>query len=232
MPSAIEGKGNSILNVVLYSIVYLAYGCMRISRQLEKKKKKSPVKLVRILFLAAFAGIIAAMIIPAVQRAQASSEAEILSEGSGSNNTDMSEDQSTDENQTQDENEPEDENNPDGHANGTNSTEQTNAEERIVSAVKEGDKALDIVYQDGKYTGSGTGYNGRLTVAVVIEGGKIADVYLKGSVDDEPYLTDAADGIFPAVIESGTAEVDAVSNATTTSHALIDAIRDALEKAQ
>ena len=44
-------------------------------------------------------------------------------------------------------------------------------------------------------------------------------------------FTDATDGVFPAMINSNSAQVDAVSNATTTSHALIEAVEDALAQA-
>ena len=91
--------------------------------------------------------------------------------------------------------------------------------------------APEARYIDGKYSGAGVGYNGRLTVSVIVEEGAVAQVRLTGSVDDEPYLTDATEGVFPAVLAAGSAQVDAVSGATSTSEGLIAAIQAALDKA-
>ncbi len=76
------------------------------------------------------------------------------------------------------------------------------------------------------------GYNGKLTVIITIEDGIIKNAFLRESVDDEPYLTDAVDGILPAVVQSNQTNVDAVSGATTTSHALLKAVDKAIAKAE
>ena len=86
-------------------------------------------------------------------------------------------------------------------------------------------------YADGKYFGAGIGYNGRLTVSVVVENGAIASVKLTGSVDDEEYLDMATEGVIPAVLAAQGTDVDAVTGATTTSEAILAAIDAALEKA-
>ena len=85
--------------------------------------------------------------------------------------------------------------------------------------------------QDGEYSGAGMGYNGRLTVSVTIEDGRLCEVKLKGSVDDEPYVSEVKAKLLPAIVEAGSPDVDAVSGATTTSHGVQEAVRDALEKA-
>ena len=89
----------------------------------------------------------------------------------------------------------------------------------------------DAGYTDGKYTGAAIGYNGRLTVSVTIENGRITDAHLKGSVDDEPYITDAADGVLPSFLSGSPGIVDTVSGATTSAHAIAEAVQDALTKA-
>ncbi len=95
----------------------------------------------------------------------------------------------------------------------------------------ESEPAAPVRYADGKYSGAGVGYNGRLTVSVRIEEGAIVQVRLTGSVDDEPYLTDATEGLFPAVLAAQGVPVDAVSGATSTSEGLIAALQEALSKA-
>lgn len=86
-------------------------------------------------------------------------------------------------------------------------------------------------YADGKYSGAGIGHNGRMTVSVTVEGGRISEVKLTGHVEDEPYITDAADAVIPAVLETQSLDVDACSGATYSSSGLLDAISDALKGA-
>ncbi len=87
-------------------------------------------------------------------------------------------------------------------------------------------------YTDGKYTGSGIGYNGRMTVSVTIEDGRIAGVRVTGHVEDEPYISDTIEGIIPAVLEAQSVDVQIVSGATSSSDGMLTAISKALEQAQ
>ena len=93
------------------------------------------------------------------------------------------------------------------------------------------DVPAETVWADGEYKGAAIGYNGRLKVSVRVENGRLAEVQLKSHVEDEPYVTRATEGVFPAMIAGNTAEVDAVSTATTTSQALMEAVRQALDSA-
>lgn len=83
-------------------------------------------------------------------------------------------------------------------------------------------------YEDGNYTGSAIGYNGKLKVEVSVENGKISEIILKSSVEDEPYLNRAMNKMFPAMIEKNTPYVDTVSSATTTSEAFVEAVSNAI----
>ncbi|MBR1584916.1 MAG: FMN-binding protein [Clostridia bacterium] len=85
---------------------------------------------------------------------------------------------------------------------------------------------------DGKYKGDAIGYNGRLTVSVVVKDGKISRAVCTGNVEDEPYITNAIEGVLGAMVEKNTTNVDTVSSATTTSDALIEAVRKALDQAK
>ena len=92
---------------------------------------------------------------------------------------------------------------------------------------------MEAVWKDGTYQAAAVGYNGRLKVNVTIEDGHISEIKLKSHVEDAPYVTRAVNGVFPAIISANdTASVDTVSSATTTSEALIAAVRDALEEAR
>ncbi len=88
-----------------------------------------------------------------------------------------------------------------------------------------------VSYVDGEYRGSAMGYNAPIDVAVTIEGGIITDVKVISADDDDPYYTWALKEIPGAIVEAGTAEVDAVSGATSSSKGIKNAVKDALEKA-
>lgn len=88
------------------------------------------------------------------------------------------------------------------------------------------------VYTDGVYTGSGNGYNGRITVSVTVEKGVITAIELISSDDDEPYLSDALKGVIPAVLEVQSAAVDVTTSATYSTEGLLDGIAKALSQAE
>ena len=84
--------------------------------------------------------------------------------------------------------------------------------------------------KDGTYTGSGMGYNDNITVKVTVSGGKITDIVIVGSDDDEPYFTNAR-AVVARILSAQTSNVDAVSGATYSSKGIMAAVSDALQKA-
>ncbi len=84
--------------------------------------------------------------------------------------------------------------------------------------------------KDGTYTGSGMGYNDNITVKVTVSGGKITDIVIVGSDDDEPYFTNAR-AVVSRILSAQTTNVDAVSGATYSSKGIMAAVSDALQKA-
>lgn len=44
-------------------------------------------------------------------------------------------------------------------------------------------------YRDGTYAGTGTGFNGPITVSVTVSGGRIAGIAMVSASDNEPFLT-------------------------------------------
>ena len=97
--------------------------------------------------------------------------------------------------------------------------------------IVENEAEESAAYKDGTYTGSGMGYNGPVEVEVTIEGGVITEVKALSSDEDDPYYTWVLQQIPDAIVEKSSADVDTVSGATTSSNAMINAVKDALEKA-
>lgn len=89
----------------------------------------------------------------------------------------------------------------------------------------------DVMYKDGTYKGTAKAYDGDITVEVTISNGKISDVKIVESVDDEEYLS-SAKKIIPTIIASQSTDVDVASGATYSSKGIINAVSTALESAK
>ena len=84
---------------------------------------------------------------------------------------------------------------------------------------------------DGTYTGSGAGRNGDITVSVTVSGGVITDAQLV-SESETPEIAAAAEAsLLSQFLQKGsTKDLDAVTGATITSNAFIEALSKALSK--
>lgn len=89
-----------------------------------------------------------------------------------------------------------------------------------------------IEYQDGEWIGTALGYNDDITVKVTISSGKITNISIIEGSDDEPYYNWAKEKIPQTIINAQSTDIDAVSGATFSSEGIINAVSDALQKAQ
>ena len=87
------------------------------------------------------------------------------------------------------------------------------------------------VYRDGTYTGTGMGFEGPITVSVTIQNDRIVSVQVLSQSEDEPFWTDALVTL-SRIVSAQSPDVDAVSEATSSCHGIIDAVRQALESAK
>ena len=86
-------------------------------------------------------------------------------------------------------------------------------------------------YKDGVYTGSAQGFGGMITVSVTIRDGTIADLRVTSAPGEtEPYFS-RAKAVVSCVLSAGTPNVDAVSGATFSSAGILNAAKQALNKA-
>ena len=98
-----------------------------------------------------------------------------------------------------------------------------------ISAAK--DTSLDgQKFKDGVYTGVGKGFNGNIHVEVTIKDGKISEIKITQHSDDQPYINNAM-ALINNIIQTQSVAVDTVSGATYSSKGIIDAVKDALNKA-
>ena len=86
-------------------------------------------------------------------------------------------------------------------------------------------------YKDGTYTGSAQGFGGAISVSVTIRDGTIADLRVTSAPGEtEPYFS-RAKAVVSRVLSAGTPNVDAVSGATFSSAGILNAAKQALNKA-
>ncbi len=107
-------------------------------------------------------------------------------------------------------------------------------EDRFKARARESIEAIELfekvdvqTVSDGTYSGSSTGYNGRLDVAVTVSGGRIDSVKVTNHQEKQFYsaLTDTEDSILKLQTVRG---VDGTSGATITSRAIVNAAAKAL----
>jgi uncharacterized protein with FMN-binding domain len=92
-------------------------------------------------------------------------------------------------------------------------------------------------YKDGTYDGSvDSAFYGNVQVAAVIQGGKITDVQFLQYPSDNEHSHEVSNFALPTlkqeVIQSQSANVDAVSGATATSQAFQQSLASALAQAK
>ena len=82
-------------------------------------------------------------------------------------------------------------------------------------------------YKNGTFGGTGDGYSGTVHVSITIT------AFSAYADDDDPdYFSDAMQYVIPQIQRSLTADVDACSGATYSSKGIIEAAKNALEKAK
>ncbi len=87
-------------------------------------------------------------------------------------------------------------------------------------------------YKDGTYSASAYGYDGEINVTVIVKNGVIALITGETKESDPWYYEQARDYVIPQILSSQNYEVDAVSGATYSSKAIMDAVKKALESAK
>lgn len=93
--------------------------------------------------------------------------------------------------------------------------------------------ATQSKYIDGTYEGSATGFRRATTiVSVTVEDGQISDIEVVSYGDDRKYFSRAYNSVISDILSSQSTDVDAVSGATFSSNGIMNAVANALEKAE
>lgn len=88
------------------------------------------------------------------------------------------------------------------------------------------------VYKDGNYTGSAQGFGGAITVQVTLKDDEITDIQVTSAPGEDSAYLSQGEGVISSIISAQSTDVDTVSGATFSSTGIINAVVDALGKAE
>ena len=88
------------------------------------------------------------------------------------------------------------------------------------------------VYKDGTYTGSAQGFGGAITVQVTLANDETTDIQVTSAPGEDSAYLSQGEGVISSIISAQSTDVDTVSGATFSSTGIINAVVDALGKAE
>lgn len=87
-------------------------------------------------------------------------------------------------------------------------------------------------YKDGTYTGSAAGFGGTITVEITIKKGKLTAIKILEAGGEGASYLEKAKSILEKILKTQNPKVDAASGATFTSNGIMNAVKNAMEKAE
>ena len=90
----------------------------------------------------------------------------------------------------------------------------------------------DYVYKDGTYTGEAEGYGGTIQVEVTLTGDEITSINVVSAPGEDSAYLSQAESVINSVISAQSTDVDTVSGATFSSTGILNAVDEALGKAE
>lgn len=91
--------------------------------------------------------------------------------------------------------------------------------------------AVTYKYKNGTFTGTGSGYNGDITVNVTIQDDVISGISVVSHSDDEPFWSDGQ-AVISSILSAQSTNVNTVSGATFSSGGIKQAVASALSSAE
>lgn len=90
----------------------------------------------------------------------------------------------------------------------------------------------DNVYKDGTYTGEAQGFGGTIQVQVTLASDEITDIQVTGAPGEDSAYLSQGEGVISSILSAQSTDVDTISGATFSSTGIINAVVDALGKAE
>lgn len=88
------------------------------------------------------------------------------------------------------------------------------------------------IYRNGTYSASAYGYDGDVFVEITVENDVITSITARTEESDEWYFSSAQESVISQILSSQNTDVDAVSGATYSSEAIMEAVQKALNSAR
>lgn len=139
---------------------------------------------------------------------KAAAESKAASDTSDADSREKSDDSKEDADQT------------DFKAEGTEESEETSSDDS------------DNFYKNGTYEGSGTGYGGTITVQVTLEDDTITGVSVVSAPGEDSAYLSQGENVISSILSEQSTDVDTISGATFSSTGILEAVNDALSKAE
>lgn len=111
-----------------------------------------------------------------------------------------------------------------------NSVKEDTADADATDAEESDDS--ENVYKDGTYTGSAQGFGGTITVEVTLASDEITNIQVTSAPGEDSAYLSQGEGVISSIISAQSTDVDTVSGATFSSTGIINAVVDALGKAE
>ena len=108
-------------------------------------------------------------------------------------------------------------------------------EEDQVGADSEEDsseESEDLAYKNETYTGDGQGFGGNIQVQVTLENDTITDIQVVSAPGEDSAYLSQGQGVISTILAAQSTDVDTISGATFSSTGIINAVNDALGKAE
>ncbi len=97
---------------------------------------------------------------------------------------------------------------------------------------EEAEDEEDLAYKNGTYTGEGQGFGGTIQVQVTLEDDTITDIQVVSAPGEDSAYLSQGKGVISSILSAQSTDVDTISGATFSSTGIINAVNDALGKAE
>nr|WP_294666557.1 FMN-binding protein [uncultured Blautia sp.] len=114
--------------------------------------------------------------------------------------------------------------------------EDAKKDAETTDATEDADEAAEseenLAYKNGTYTGDGQGFGGNIQVQVTLENDTITDIQVVSAPGEDSAYLSQGQGVISTILASQSTDVDTISGATFSSTGIINAVNDALGKAE
>ena len=112
------------------------------------------------------------------------------------------------------------------------SSQETSGNDTAADSSDAESSDADNVYKDGTYTGEAQGFGGTIQVQVTLTSDEITDIQVTSAPGEDSAYLSQGEGVISSILSAQSTDVDTISGATFSSTGIINAVVDALGKAE